>query len=80
MFGIYSHFGLWCNYLCNKNLTISCFTILTWNRANFNVRGPSSLHHGNRFTKIRAAFKIVAAKLAARGAFKIVAASIEAKS
>ena len=28
----------------------------------------------------RAAFKIVAARLAARGAFKIVAASIEAKS
>lgn len=42
MFGIYSHFGLWCNYLCNKNLTISCFTILIWNRANIAIRGPSS--------------------------------------
>ena len=45
--------------------------------------------HGRIFTRasvpwshatIRAAFKIVAAKLAARGALKIVAASIEAKS
>ena len=32
------------------------------------------------FREIRAAFKIVAASLAARGAFKIVAASLEAKS
>ena len=31
-------------------------------------------------TKVRAAFKIVAARLAVRGAFKIVAGSIEAKS
>ena len=30
--------------------------------------------------QLRAAFKIVAARLAARGAFKIVEASIEAKS
>ena len=43
MFGMYSQFGLCSNYLCIKNYTISCFTILIWNRANFAVRGPSSL-------------------------------------
>ena len=42
MFGIYSKFRLCSNYFCNKNYTISCFTILTWIRANFAVRGPSS--------------------------------------
>ena len=42
MFVIYSQFGLCFIYLCNKNQTISCFTILTWNRANIAIRGPSS--------------------------------------
>ena len=40
-------FGLCFDYLCNKNQTISRFTILTWNRANFAVRGTGS------FTSLR---------------------------
>ena len=40
--GTYSQFGLFSNYLCNKNWTIPRFIILISNRANFAVRGPSS--------------------------------------
>ena len=48
MFGIYSQFGLCSNYVGNKNYTTSCFIILTSNRANFAVRGPSSFGNSGR--------------------------------
>ena len=44
MFGIDSPFGLSSNYLSNKNWTIWYFLIFISNRADFAVRGPSSLY------------------------------------
>ena len=43
---IYTQFGLCSKYLYNKNFTVLDFIILITNRANFAVRGPSSLLSG----------------------------------
>ena len=43
MFGIYTQFGFSSKYSCNKNCTNSNFINSIRNRANFAVRGPTSL-------------------------------------